>query len=285
MRAALPTQGDPDAFEAGKLPQYGTAMLCASGPREPAKAPPDLPHTMFTGCLLDVLRSGAPNAPHWLSLGDIHHHVRARLQAQFADKAVLPQIHGPQQRMGRLDVVPLFRNPAREAARPAAGHQELVAAYDIVASATEHRFEEDALASTRPEPERSRFNVRNRLLRGRRSQAVAVILGALSIGGVSFSLISYSTKLSVPAITPSRPQSAHVPIDPVITSGGDRSDVVRNVTVTTPDGSGGRMQAWSSEVILPDPGLNPSLAQHPSLGVMKARKPAEIRHNSPRSFL
>ena len=38
--------------------------------------------------------------------------VRARLEARFGDKAVLPQVHAPQQRKGRVDLVPLFRNPA-----------------------------------------------------------------------------------------------------------------------------------------------------------------------------
>jgi PAN domain len=135
LQEALPLQGDALATKAGKLPEYGTALLCASGSREPAKAPPDLPHTMFTGGLLDVLRNGDPRAPAWLSLDDIQRLVRARLEAQFADKAVLPQVHAPQQRMGRVDLVPLFRNPARSSptlpvssdARPVSDQQQRVA--------------------------------------------------------------------------------------------------------------------------------------------------------------
>jgi hypothetical protein len=118
LRDVLPPQGDATAFEAGRLPKYGTALLCASGPREPAKAPADLPYTMFTGGLLEVLRSGDPSAPDWLSLDDIQRQVRTRLETQFADKAVLPQLHSPQQRMGRLDLVPLFRNPAYRPEEP-----------------------------------------------------------------------------------------------------------------------------------------------------------------------
>src|ERR671927_1338211 len=34
-----------------ELPSKGTALLCASGPRDPAKAPPGLRHTMFSGAL------------------------------------------------------------------------------------------------------------------------------------------------------------------------------------------------------------------------------------------
>jgi hypothetical protein len=110
LHDALPPLGDAPASQAGRTPAYGTALLCASGPREPAKAPPDLSHTMFTGGLLEVLRHGDPTAPPWLSLDDMQRLVRRRLEARFADKAVLPQVHVPQQRMGRVDQVPLFRN-------------------------------------------------------------------------------------------------------------------------------------------------------------------------------
>ena len=113
LKDVLPPQGDAAATHRGNLPEYGIALLCASGSREPAKAPPNLPYTMFTGGMLDVLRRGDPSAPAWLSLDDLQRLVRARLAEQFADKAVLPQVHAPQQRAGRVDLVPLFRNPGR----------------------------------------------------------------------------------------------------------------------------------------------------------------------------
>jgi tetratricopeptide (TPR) repeat protein len=119
LRDKLPPQGDSFAFEAGKWPEYGIGLLCASGSSEPAKAPPDLPHTMFTGGLLDVLRNGDTAAPAWLSLDDIQRLVRARLEEQFSKRAVLPQVHAPQQRMGRVDLVPLFRNPSRPVVKAA----------------------------------------------------------------------------------------------------------------------------------------------------------------------
>ena len=112
LRDALPPSGDSNGLAAGRPPKYGTALLCASGSREPAKAPPDLPYTMFTGGLLGVLRDGNPDAPEWLSLDDMQRLVCARLAAQFADEAVLPQVQVPQQRAGRVDVVPLFHNAA-----------------------------------------------------------------------------------------------------------------------------------------------------------------------------
>jgi hypothetical protein len=114
LQDALPPQGDLRG-ETGALPEYGTALFCASGPREPARAPPNLPHTMFTGGLLEVLHEGDAEAPLWLSSDDLQRVVRARLAERFKDKAVLPQVHVPQQRRGRVDLVPLFRNPARGA--------------------------------------------------------------------------------------------------------------------------------------------------------------------------
>jgi hypothetical protein len=113
LRDKLPPQGDSVAVESGRWPEYGVALLCASGSSEPAKAPPDLPYTMFTGGLLDVLRNGDCSAPAWLSLDDMQRLVRSRLEAQFPNRAVLPQVHAPQQRRGRIDLVPLFPNPAR----------------------------------------------------------------------------------------------------------------------------------------------------------------------------
>jgi hypothetical protein len=114
----LPPQGD--AFRPDQIPEHGLGLLCASGPREPAKAPPELPHTMFTGGLLEVLRKGDPTAPHWLSLDNLHRLVTEQLTEKFADSAVIPQVYAPTQRMGRLDLIPLFRNPARQVEPPRA---------------------------------------------------------------------------------------------------------------------------------------------------------------------
>lgn len=112
----LPPQGD--TFRPNRIPQHGLGLLCASGPREPAKAPPELPHTMFTGGVLEVLRNGDPGAPPWLSLDNLHRLVTERLTEKFADSAVIPQVYAPTQRMGRLDLIPLFPNPARRGSRP-----------------------------------------------------------------------------------------------------------------------------------------------------------------------
>ena len=123
LHDAIPPEGDALAISAGKLPSYGTALLCASASRERAMAPLDLPYTMFTGGLLDVLKNGHPDKPAWLSLNDMQQLVTIRLKEQFAEKAVLPEVHSPQQRMGRVDIVPLFRNPAMYLAARQAGEQ------------------------------------------------------------------------------------------------------------------------------------------------------------------
>jgi hypothetical protein len=116
LRDKLPPQGDSDAVKEGKWPNFGIGILCASGSREPAKAPPDLPYTMFTGGLLDVLRTGDFSEQNWLSLDAVQRLVRDRLRVEFSDKAVLPEVYAPQQRWGRVDLVPLFPNPARQRA-------------------------------------------------------------------------------------------------------------------------------------------------------------------------
>jgi TPR repeat protein len=112
LREALP-YGDLLASGANGLPEYGVGLLCAAGSSEPAKAPADLPFTMFTGGVLELLRDGDPDAPEWLSLDFLQRLVQKKLRKQFADEAVLPQVHAPLQQVGRVDHVPLFPNPAR----------------------------------------------------------------------------------------------------------------------------------------------------------------------------
>jgi len=89
----------------------GTALLCASGPRDPAKAPEGMNYTMFTGALVDVLRKGDESAPAILSLQDIAYLVKRSIAARFKGEAVLPEIHAPDQTRGRVDTVPIFPNP------------------------------------------------------------------------------------------------------------------------------------------------------------------------------
>ena len=106
----------PLSVAAGKVadafPKAGTALLCASGARDPAKAPPNLDRTMFTGALLATLADGDVAAPPRLSLQDVGHLVKRRIFENFATEGVCPEVLAPEQRLGRVDEVPIFPNAA-----------------------------------------------------------------------------------------------------------------------------------------------------------------------------
>jgi hypothetical protein len=111
---------------ADAFPRSGTALLCASGARDPAKAPPDLDRTMFTGALLATLADGDDAAPARLSLQDVGHLVKRRIFESFAADGVCPEVLAPEQRLGRVDEVPIFPNRAtvRSASAEAQGETE-----------------------------------------------------------------------------------------------------------------------------------------------------------------
>jgi hypothetical protein len=96
------------------LPKRGTALLCASGPRNPAKAPANQEFTMFSGALLDCLQSGSVELPLRMSLSDVGDLTCRRILERFPEDAVRPQLHSPDQAEGSLGGLPLFPNPARD---------------------------------------------------------------------------------------------------------------------------------------------------------------------------
>ena len=108
----LPEDTDIRARHSQAIPESGIGILCASGSRDPAKAPPGMEYTMFTDALLDILRVGDADAPPALSLNEIQLLLRRNLTRRFADEAVRPEVHVPEQRRGRLDLLPLFTNTA-----------------------------------------------------------------------------------------------------------------------------------------------------------------------------
>lgn len=93
-----------------QLPPKGTALLCAAGPREPAKAPPNLRYTMFSGVLLDILKNGSTDLPERLSLIDLERKIRDTIREQFPDMAVRPQVGSPDQIAGDIAHLPIFPN-------------------------------------------------------------------------------------------------------------------------------------------------------------------------------
>jgi hypothetical protein len=92
------------------LPARGTALLCAASLQDPAKAPAGQDHTMFSGALLEVLRKGSPDLPERLSLAQLGECATELIQKRFADKAVRPEIHSPDQKKGDPAKAPLFPN-------------------------------------------------------------------------------------------------------------------------------------------------------------------------------
>jgi hypothetical protein len=100
-----------------EFPEKGTALLCASGPKEPAKAPKDEMYTMFSGVLLDVLDNGSPEDSEWFTLKDLGDIVRSRIFEKYADEAVRPQVLAPDQGQGEIWNLPLFPNQALRSRR------------------------------------------------------------------------------------------------------------------------------------------------------------------------
>jgi hypothetical protein len=93
--------------------QRGTALLCASGPRDPAKAPDGLSFTMFSGALLDTLKEGNPHGDDSFTLYQLGESVRNRIFNEHRDEAVRPEILSPDQTKGDVAKVAIFPNPAR----------------------------------------------------------------------------------------------------------------------------------------------------------------------------
>lgn len=94
-------------------PEKGTALLCASGPRNPAKAPPDARYTMFSGALLDVLHEGDAAEPEYLTFQSLSEAVQQRIRAEYEDEAVRPEVHFPDQPQGSIGKLPLFPNAVK----------------------------------------------------------------------------------------------------------------------------------------------------------------------------
>ncbi|KAB8169881.1 hypothetical protein FH609_006325 [Streptomyces sp. 3MP-14] len=90
----------------------GTAVLAAAHENRVAAAPPDEPHTAFTGEIVALLSGGIPGGPELLSVEDVFHHAARALRAK-----------------GRPEPQGAFRNTAR---RLALGRNRAWAAPDVV---------------------------------------------------------------------------------------------------------------------------------------------------------
>jgi hypothetical protein len=91
------------------IPRRGTALYCAAGKDNVARSPKELPHTMFTEALLDVLHRGDPQCAPYLTLSEVKDLAWERLQGY--PNPVRPVLHSPDQTDGDIAaIVGLFPN-------------------------------------------------------------------------------------------------------------------------------------------------------------------------------
>jgi len=110
---------DVIAAEAEKaFPPQGTALLCASSADQIALNPTDGDFTMFSGVLLDVLKSGSDDLEDRLSLKDVYNLVEQEIFRRFRDKSVRPELYSPDQRKGDVALIPFFPNLVRKTDDP-----------------------------------------------------------------------------------------------------------------------------------------------------------------------
>lgn len=101
-----------------KSVRRGTALLCASGPRVPAKAPGDLQFTMFSGALLEVLSEGRSDQEGDLTLAALGSTARDLIFEMYNDDAVRPEVLSPEQLRGDVAEFPIFPNRAIRSPSP-----------------------------------------------------------------------------------------------------------------------------------------------------------------------
>ncbi len=78
-------------------PKTGTALLLASSKDNAAISPPNNIYTMFTSCLIEVLKKGIVGKPEKLTLSEIRDEVEILIQQNFPDNIVRPEVHSPYQ--------------------------------------------------------------------------------------------------------------------------------------------------------------------------------------------
>ena len=102
-----------EEFE-GKDPGRGTALLCASGPTNPARTPLGAPCTMFTTAMIDVLRNDLVRDGRRLSMYEVGELTFQRIKKLFPDDdPVRPEVHSPNQPDGDIAKLPLFPTTRR----------------------------------------------------------------------------------------------------------------------------------------------------------------------------
>ena len=111
------------------LPPRGTALLCSSGSRQLSLSPRGEAHTLFSGALIEVLRTGERSGRFAFSLEDIGRKVKDLLRAKYPEDWVRPEVHSPDMREGNVAHIPIFPNPAFDAQLAAASEGEQTEEY------------------------------------------------------------------------------------------------------------------------------------------------------------
>ncbi|HSV67278.1 MAG TPA: caspase family protein [Mycobacteriales bacterium] len=79
---AIGAMSDTVSTLAGQLDVAGTYVMTSTGPNDPASSPPGARNTAFTDELLDVLRSGIPDAGSEITLKQVYEQVERNLRAK-----------------------------------------------------------------------------------------------------------------------------------------------------------------------------------------------------------
>ena len=94
------------------FPEKGIALLCASSRSTPAEIDEHRGYTMFSGALLEVLKSGDPEGDSRISLFQVGALIRSTLNKRYQGNAARPEVHSPSQKHGDVAILPLFPNLA-----------------------------------------------------------------------------------------------------------------------------------------------------------------------------
>ena len=101
------------------IPRRGTALYCAADKDHVARSPKELPRTMFSDALLEVLRSGDQQGAPFLTLAEVKDLAWEKLQGY--PNPVRPVLHSPDQTEGDIAaIVGLFPNASLRGSAEAA---------------------------------------------------------------------------------------------------------------------------------------------------------------------
>jgi len=90
----------------------GTTLLCSSTENKVSLAPEGSQYTMFSGALLEVLRTGVPNLDTPLSMDQLGNRTDEIIRLRYPGEAVRPTVLSPDPVAEKTSLVPFFPNAA-----------------------------------------------------------------------------------------------------------------------------------------------------------------------------